>query len=83
MSVRKLKFHEQRLLRKVDFLQWKLDNNVREVKILRRYHIEKREDYSKYNSLAGAVKAIVHKLKSLPVDDPYRITMTTKLIEKL
>jgi hypothetical protein len=31
----------------VDFLQWKSDANIREVKILRRYHIQDREDYVK------------------------------------
>ncbi len=45
--VRKLKYHEKKLLKKVDFISWKCDSNVREVKILRRYHIQKREDYSK------------------------------------
>lgn len=45
--VRKLKFHEQKLLKKVDFLNWEVDNNLHEVKILRKYHIEKREDYTK------------------------------------
>jgi len=45
--VRKLKFHEQKLLKKVDFLQWKHENNVREIKVMRRYHIQNREDYSR------------------------------------
>lgn len=46
--VRKLKYHEQKLLKKVDFITWKVDNNSNENKILRRYHIQKREDYTKY-----------------------------------
>lgn len=45
--VRKLKYHEQKLLKKVDFISWKVDRNVREVQVLRRYRITKREDYSK------------------------------------
>jgi len=45
--VRKLKFHEQKLLKKVDFISWKADRNVREVQILKKYRITKREDYSK------------------------------------
>lgn len=45
--VRKLKFHEQKLLKKVDFINWKADNNLKEAKILRKYHIQKREDYTK------------------------------------
>jgi hypothetical protein len=46
-GLRKLKWHERKLLRKVDFLDWKNERNVRTVKILRRYVIENREDYTK------------------------------------
>lgn len=46
--MRQLSHHEQKLLKKVDFLQWKSTENVREVKVMRRYHIQKREDYIKY-----------------------------------
>lgn len=49
--VRKLKFHEQKLLKKVDFISWKLDNNLNEVKAMKKYHIQKREDYTKLVSL--------------------------------
>jgi len=45
--MRQLKHHERKLLKKVDFLQWKSDQNIREVKVLRRYHIQDREDYVK------------------------------------
>lgn len=45
--VRKLKFHEQKLLKKVDFITWKVDNSGKENKVLRRFHIQKREDYTK------------------------------------
>nr|CAD7394762.1 unnamed protein product [Timema cristinae] len=45
--VRKLKYHEQKLLKKVDFISWKVDNNLHEVKVLRRFGIQKREDYTK------------------------------------
>jgi len=62
--VRQFKHHEQKLLKKVDFLnvrlllstqshrsdsnfQWKQDANLREVKVMRRYHIQDREDYNK------------------------------------
>ncbi len=45
--MRKLKHHEQKLLKKVDFLTWKSEDNLREIKLLRRYHIQNREDYVK------------------------------------
>lgn len=44
--MRKLKFHEQKLLKKVDFFNWKSDNNLHQVKILRKFHIQKRDDYT-------------------------------------
>lgn len=45
--VRKLKYHEQKLLKKVDFISWKVDNNLNEVKTMKKYYIQKREDYTK------------------------------------
>ena len=45
--MRKLKHHEQRLLKKVNFLEWKNENNARELQVMRRYHITERDDYSK------------------------------------
>jgi U3 small nucleolar ribonucleoprotein protein IMP3 len=43
--MRQLKFHEQKLLKKVDFVQWKSDQTLQEVSVMRRYRIEKRDDY--------------------------------------
>ncbi|KAJ8985736.1 hypothetical protein NQ317_014387 [Molorchus minor] len=40
--VRKLKYHEQKLLKKVDFISWEVDNNLHEVKVLKKYHIQKK-----------------------------------------
>lgn len=45
--MRQLKYHEQKLLKKVNFYDYKKEKNVREIKILRKYHIQKREDYHK------------------------------------
>ena len=56
--MRTLKYHEQKLLKKVDFLQWKGDDNLREVKIVRRYRIQNREDYHKYNRLCGSITKV-------------------------
>lgn len=40
--VRKLKFHERKLLKKVDFINWE-DNNVKEIAIMRKYGITRME----------------------------------------
>ncbi|GJP79274.1 hypothetical protein CLOP_g9525 [Closterium sp. NIES-67] len=81
--MRKLQYHEQRLLRKVNFLQWKSENNVRELEVMRRYHITERDDYSKYNRLCGKITKLTTLLKKLDPTDPFRIEMTDQLINKL
>lgn len=50
--VRKLKYHEQKLLKKVDFVTYK-KNEHRDNEVIRRYMIQKPEDYHKYNRLCG------------------------------
>jgi len=52
-------------------------------KIIRRYHIQKREDYVAYNRICGNIQSLSAKLKTLKVDDPFRIAMTDQLLEKL
>lgn len=44
--VRKLKYHEKKLLKKVDFITWSADHNLHEIKILKRYCIQRRADYT-------------------------------------
>lgn len=51
--VRKLKHHEQKLLRKVDFTTYASDNNHRDAAVVRRYAIQKPSDYQKYNRICG------------------------------
>eukprot|EP01006_Ploeotia_vitrea_P007959 TRINITY_DN186_c0_g1_i1.p1 TRINITY_DN186_c0_g1~~TRINITY_DN186_c0_g1_i1.p1 ORF type:complete len:186 (+),score=83.31 TRINITY_DN186_c0_g1_i1:101-658(+) len=83
MSLRKFKHHEQKLLKKVDFMVWKTDGSLRENEILRRYHIQRREDYTQYNRMAGHVRKLVNKLRQLDQKDPFRIKTTQQLLEKL
>lgn len=52
----------------VNFFQWKSENNVREIKILRRYHVQDRDDYMKYNKVAGLITKLSAMLKDLPHD---------------
>jgi len=46
--IRKLKFHEQKLLKKVNFLDWKNERNLHEIQVVRRYHLQDREDYTRF-----------------------------------
>ena len=68
--MRQLKFHEKKLLKKVNFLQWKNEHNHREVEVMRRYHLQDRDDYKKYNKLCGMVTKLVNVLKQMDPRDP-------------
>lgn len=81
--MRKLKFHEQKLLKKVDFLNWKNEKNLHEINVLRRYHIQDREDYTRYNKVCGLITSLVSKLKLLPSNDSFRMQTTEQLLDKL
>lgn len=119
--MRQLKFHEKKLLKKVDFLQWKNEHNLRELQVgsrryfqgrvfregatssratsvtcwapfhnlnyvpqvMRRYHIQDRDDYKKYNKLVGMVTSLTSVLKKLAPTDPARIELTEKLLDRL
>ncbi|XP_078543142.1 U3 small nucleolar ribonucleoprotein IMP3 isoform X1 [Lissotriton helveticus] len=81
--VRKLKFHEQKLLKKVDFISWDVDQNLHEVKVMRRFHLERREDYTKYNKLSRNVRELAQKIRDLDEKDTFRVQSTARLLEKL
>jgi U3 small nucleolar ribonucleoprotein protein IMP3 len=81
--MRELKYHEKKLLRKVDLFSWKKEDNLRIAKIMRRYHIQNRDDYTAYTKLCGMVTKLSAKLKTLKADDPFRVAMTDQLLTKL
>lgn len=78
--MRKLKFHEQKLLKKVNFYDWKVEADKRESRVIHRYHLQDRQDYTHYNRIVGLVTALIHKLKQLSPDDPFRIKATEQLL---
>jgi len=80
--VRKLKFHEKKLLRKVDFINWEVDNNLHEVKIMKKYHIQKREDYTTYNKLSREIRDIARRIKELDPKAQERADLSAQLLEK-
>ncbi|KAF7840241.1 U3 small nucleolar ribonucleoprotein IMP3-like [Senna tora] len=81
--MRKLKFHEKKLLKKVNFLEWKREGGHRENHVMQRYHVTGRDDYKKYSSLCRMVQKLVNMLKQMDPKDPFRVEMTDKLLEKL
>lgn len=81
--MRKLKYHEQKLLKKVNLFEWKNDASLHEIKVMRRYHIQKRDDYLKYSKIVGSITKLANKISLLDPSDPFREKMSDALLEKL
>jgi U3 small nucleolar ribonucleoprotein protein IMP3 len=81
--MRELKFHEKKLLKKVNFLEWKSTNTAREHLVMSKYHLRDREEYVKYNRIAGKITKISEALARLKESDPVRASITRKLVNKL
>mmetsp|Transcript_16219 Transcript_16219/g.23857 ORF Transcript_16219/g.23857 Transcript_16219/m.23857 type:complete len:182 (-) Transcript_16219:160-705(-) len=81
--MRQLKHHEKKLLRKVSLYSWKGEDNLRVAKAMRQYHIQDRNDFVAYQKICGQVTKLSAKLKTLPPEDSFRITMTEQLLQKL
>jgi len=71
-------------LKKHDFFKnWKGEDNHHEIKVVKRYHLQNREDYERYNKICGLVTSLFCKIKMLDEKDPFRIKVTEQLLEKL
>ncbi|KAJ6792257.1 U3 small nucleolar ribonucleoprotein IMP3 [Iris pallida] len=81
--MRKLKYHEKKLLKKVNPLEYKREGGHREAYVTRRYHLTERDDYKKYSGLCKMAQKLVNILKQIDPRDPYRIEMTDALLDKL
>ncbi|MES1908404.1 MAG: hypothetical protein MHM6MM_001351 [Cercozoa sp. M6MM] len=81
--MRKLKFHEKKLLKKVDFVRWKSSDDERQSAVMRRYRIDQREEYVRYNRIVGRVRKLSAMLTKLHPRDPFRMRTTKQLLEKL
>jgi U3 small nucleolar ribonucleoprotein protein IMP3 len=81
--VRKLKHHEQKLLRKVDFVNYPSDDQHRAAEVIRKYSLSNPTDYSSYNRLAGKLRHLAHRIALLPPEFPFRRKQEDLLLEKL
>ena len=81
--VRKLKHHEQRLLRKVDFVNYPGDATHRASAVIRRYSLGNPADYTSYNRLCGQLRQLAHRLTLLPPESAFRRKQEDLLLEKL
>jgi len=81
--MRELKYHEKKLLKKVDFLNWKRERNHRENAVIHRYYIQNPDDYHKYNRICGNLRNLAYRISMLPASDPFRHKIESQLLSKL
>ena len=81
--MRKLKFHETKLLKKTNFLVWKRDDTHRENHILKRFCIRDRNELISYNKIVRLIQKLSSKLAKLEKDNNCRILMTQIICRKL
>ncbi|KAI0983635.1 hypothetical protein GJ496_010335 [Pomphorhynchus laevis] len=82
--VRKLRYHEQKLLKKFDFISWEVDSNtLHENDIMRKYCIPKREEYTLYNQLSREIRNMAEKIVLLDQSDVLRTELTKLFLDKL
>ncbi|RVD92952.1 ribosomal S4 [Tubulinosema ratisbonensis] len=78
--MRKLKYHEQRLLRKVNLTEWHSTNTKREQEISYKYNLTDRDDYHKYNKLVGKIRKLALGLAKLKESDEFRNRIGRELV---
>ncbi|KAH9385832.1 U3 small nucleolar ribonucleoprotein IMP3 [Nematocida major] len=81
--MRTLKHHEKKLLRKVDLLEWKGTSTVREQAVTRRYQLQDRETYTKYNYIVGMIKRLSLALAKLNDNEPMKQILVRELSSRL
>lgn len=81
--MRELKFHEEKLLKRVNFLEWKGTNTAREHLAIAKYGLRDREEYVKYNRVVGKIRKLAEVLARLKESDAVRASVTKKLVGKL
>jgi U3 small nucleolar ribonucleoprotein protein IMP3 len=52
------------------------------LQVMRRYHIQDRDDYRKYNKICGMITQLTNVLKQLDPQDKLRIELTEQLLTK-
>ncbi|KAF1356644.1 U3 small nucleolar ribonucleo protein imp3 [Delphinella strobiligena] len=81
--VRKLKHHEQKLLRQVDFTSYAGDTDHRQSAVVRRYSVQNPADYTSYNRLCGQLRQLAHRLTLMAPESAFRRKQEDLLLEKL
>ena len=80
---RKLKFHEQKLLRKTNLYSWKHDDNQRVGMVVSRYGLSGSDEYNRYNRLVMKIQKFTNTLRQMPPEDKVRIDLTREFVDRV
>jgi len=80
---RKLKYHEQKLLKKTNLFEWKHENNIRTGHVVSVYGLENSDEYHQYNRLVGKIQRFSNFLRQMNPDDRVRIDLTKQFVDKV
>lgn len=81
--MRKLKFHEQKLMKKVDFYDWKNHSSLKKAAIVSKYRLSSRADYTHYQKIVGYIRKLAVLLKKDQGNEAFKKKLTEQLLEKL
>lgn len=81
--MRELKHHEKKLLRKVDLMEWKGTSTQKEQFATRKYCLENRETYLKYNIITGKIRRLSLALAKISDSDETKAAVARELTNKL
>lgn len=85
VKLRPLKTHEQKLVKKVDFYNWKNENPEAERAVLRtiaKYGLRDRAEYGRYSRISRQINETVEELRQLPAEtqpEHYRVFQRDQL----
>eukprot|EP01027_Heterolobosea_sp_BB2_P027471 GEZU01042882.1.p1 GENE.GEZU01042882.1~~GEZU01042882.1.p1 ORF type:complete len:186 (+),score=47.19 GEZU01042882.1:71-628(+) len=80
--MRVLAYHEKKLLKKVNFMQYKNDRTPEDTKLIQRYRLKDIEELDKYKRLCHKIKKTVGKIMKVE-DNSYRQSRLQIIIDKL
>lgn len=81
--MRELKFHEKKLLKKVNFLEWSQTNTAKEQLATAKYLLKSREEYKEYSKIVAMTRTLTESLARLADNDSTKLLVAKKLINLL
>ena len=79
---RKLKYHEQKLLKKTNLFAWK-GENMKAGNVIGLFCLENSQEYQAYNRLVGKIQKMTNTLRCMGPEDKVRIELTKQFVDRI